>query len=669
MATFPNARPTRRRLVFLCGVGAVLITGVFAIFPPSFHDRLDNAAYDILVRAAHTKPPGGRVVIVDVDERSLSTIGQWPWRRDLIGGLIDRLREMGAATIAFDIVFAEPDRYGDPDGLTPHPRATAHATFDQALATTLRKGRVVLGYAMRFDDAAAEGSECLLHPVSPALLHMGEDTGDTPYFHATGAVCNLSLLARAAGSTGFMNAAPDPDGILRRVPLLIELDGAVYPSLALAAVMAATDSRDLVVRIANVNAASLIVGNHIVPVDGRANALLRYRGPKQTFPYVSAADVMNGRVPAKTLQDKIVLVGTTALGTREVVATPLDTLFAGVEVQATVADNLLQQDFNSRSQLGTALDGIVVLGLGIAVAMLVANTGTLSGLLGSAFSIAALWYAAVWVLSTTGVFVSPLMPTLGVIAALAVMTLTKFAIERGRADTAGRERTNAQRLMVQTLLSLTETRDAETGRHSRRTQEYVRLLAEQLSTHPEYQPYLTRERIELVSSLAPLHDIGKVGVPDHILNKPGVLTPDELAEMQKHPEYGYEVILKAEGRVGVRDDAILAVAKDIVYTHHERWDGTGYPRRLRGKEIPVEGRVMAVVDVYDAATTRTLYRSPMSHHDAVQFIVERRGTHFDPAVVEAFLGAAPRFQMVSAENDQPGETVKVGMVSDGRRSH
>ena len=231
------------------------------------------------------------------------------------------------------------------------------------------------------------------------------------------------------------------------------------------------------------------------------------------------------------------------------------------------------------------------------------------------------------------------------------MTLVNFAVEHGRADTAGRERTNAQRLMIQTLLSLTETRDAETGRHSRRTQQYVRLLAEQLSTNPEFRDYLTPERIDLVSSLAPLHDIGKVGVPDHILNKPGALTPEELTEMQKHPEYGYQVILKAEGRVGVRDDAILAVAKDIVYTHHERWDGTGYPRKLRGTEIPVEGRVMAVVDVYDAITTRTLYRPPMSYDDAVKFIIERTATHFDPAVVQAFVDVAPRFKIVSAENN------------------
>jgi len=629
--------------VFLCGTGAVIITAVLAVFQPRVLARLDNAAYDILVRAADARPTTGRVVVVDVDERSLSAIGQWPWRRDLIGDLIDRLREMGAATIALDMVFAEADRYGE-------PVASKH-TSDEALAATLRKGRVILGHAMRFDDAPFKLDACVLHPVTPAILHTGDEPEDVSFFQATGVVCNLPLLSNAAGASGFMNAAPDEDGILRRAPLLIELDGRVYPSLALAATMAATGGRELALRIANVNSASLSINDNVVPVDGRANALVRYRGKKRTFPYVSAADVMIGRVPPGTLQDKIVFVGTTALGTREVVATPLDTLFAGVEVQATIADNLLQRDFIHRAQAGTALEGLVVMVLGVMVTALVATTGTSIGVIGSAISVGALWYFAAMLLGTTGTFVSPLMPTIGVAAALAVMTVAKFTVERGRADVAGRDKTTAQRLMIQTLLSLTETRDAETGKHSRRTQQYVRLLAEQLSLHPSYLDYLTPERIELVSSLAPLHDIGKVGVPDHILNKPGALTPEELAEMQRHPEYGYEVIRKAEGRVGVKDDEILSVAKDIVYTHHERWDGTGYPRKLRAAEIPVEGRIMAVVDVYDATTTRTLYRPRMSHDDAVKFIVARSATHFDPAVVQAFISVAPRFQILSAENE------------------
>jgi adenylate cyclase len=455
------------------------------------------------------------------------------------------------------------------------------------------------------------------------------------------------MLAEAAATSGFLNAAPDSDGILRRVPLLAELDGRVYPGLALAAVSAATGARDIALRITNVNASSLTIDNRTVPVDGKSNLLLRYRGKKRTFPYVSAADVLTDQVPAGALRGKIVFVGTTALGTREVVATPLDTLFTGVEVQATVADNLLEQDFVHRSALGTILESLVVLVLGIAMAVLVAGTGIASGLIGAAGSVAALWWGTEWLLSTRGVFISPLLPTIGVLAALAVMTLAKFTIERGRADSANREKTSAQRLMVQALLSLVEVRDAETGRHSCRTQQYARLLAEQLARQPDFRAYLTRERIDLLSSLAPLHDIGKVGVSDRVLNKPGALTPEELTEMRTHPALGREVILRAEARVGVRDDATLEMAKDIVYTHHERWDGTGYPQGLRGTAIPVAGRVMAVVDVYDAAHARALYAKSLSHDATVELIVRGKGTHFDPAVVDAFLSVAALFKSAS----------------------
>ena len=637
----------RRRLVFLCGVVPVLAAAVLGVLRPTSLARLDDSVYDILLRSTPTKGPRQNVVIVDVDDRSLSTIGQWPWRRDVVGKLITRLRNAGASVIALDIIFAESDRYGQPgDSEERSPGRTA-TTPDAALAGALHEGRVVLGYGLTFDAAPRPQRPCVLRPVGIVVVQPPDERGYEPLFHATGAVCNLPVLAGATAASGFLNAAPDSDGILRRVPLLAELDGRVYPGLALAAVVAATGSHDMELRIANVNASTLTMDNRTVPVDGKGNLLLRYRGKKRAFPYLSAADVLTDQVPVGALRGKIVFVGTTALGMREVVATPLDTLFAGVEVQATVADNLLEQDFIRRSAIAGILGTLVVLVLGIAIAVLVAGIGIASGLIGAAASVAALWWGTVWLLSTSGVFISPLSPTIGVLGALAVMTLAKFTVERGRADDASREKTAAQRLMVQALLSLTEVRDAETGRHSRRTQRYARLLAEQLATQPDFRAHLTRERIDLLSTLAPLHDIGKVGVRDHVLNKPGVLTSEELAEMRKHPVLGRDVILKAEARVGVRDDATLEMAKDIVYTHHERWDGAGYPQGLRGTAIPVAGRVMALVDVYDAVRARTLYRKCLSHDDTVEFIVGGKGTHFDPAVVDAFLSVAALFESAS----------------------
>ena len=632
----------RGRIVFLAGLVPVALTAIFAVYRPAFFPRLDDSVYDVVMRSSRIQPPGKRVVIVDIDERSLMELGQWPWRRDVIGDLITRLRDMGASVIGLDVIFAESDRLEIPE---------SEVTPDDLLADVLRPGKVLLGYGLTFDQAGRERTDCNLHPVTVAVLHPPEESGQAPYFHATGAICSLPILAQAAGASGFLNAAPDADGILRRVPIIAELDGRIYPGLALAAVRAATGSRDMTLRVLNVNASMLELDNLVVPLDGRGNLLARYRGKKGTFQHLSAADILNNRLPPAVVRDKIVLVGTTALGTREVVATPLDTLFAGVEVQATITDNLLEQTFNRRSSLGSVLDFQVVVVFGLALSILVAVAGVIPGVIGGVLGITGLWTGSVWLLSTKGLFVSPLFPTIGIASGLAMMTFAKFVVERRRAETAGRQRTDAQRLMVQTLLSLTETRDAETGRHSRRTQLYARVLAQELSKNPDYSDYLTPERIDLLSRLAPLHDIGKVGIPDHILNKPGPLTPDEMVEMKKHPVLGHEVILKAEQQVGVYDDATLAMAKDIVYTHHERWDGTGYPRGLQGELIPIPGRVMAIVDVYDAAVTRTLYRRTMSHEDTLKFIVAGKGTHFDPAVVDAFVGASAVIEHVSREEN------------------
>jgi CHASE2 domain-containing sensor protein len=632
-------KPSSRRLILLCGLVPTLAVAVLSLVRPAFLTRFEYSAYDRLVRAATPKAPDSRIVIVDVDEPSLSTIGQWPWHRDTMAVLLGNIRALGAATIGVDVIFAEPDRG---EGEDRHP--------DAALAHTLRDGRVVLGYALRFDGEPNEpgaGNRCVPNSLGLAVVQSRDD--DDPYFNATGAVCSLPELTAAAGAQGFLNAAPDADGILRRAPLLLHFGEGTYPSLALATVAALTGTRDVSLRVEDANTTTLVVNGKHVPLDGKSNLLVKYRGRKHTFPYVSAADVMRGGVAPGAFAGKLVLVGTTALGTREVVATPLDTVFAGVEVQATIADNLLQGDFIGRPAHATVLEAQLVLVLGVLITLLVRRAGSAWGAAGAAVMLIAAWGGASALLSTSGAFLSPLYPSLGLAAAFAAVTVAGMTAERRRADRAGREKADSQRLMVQTLLSLTGIRDAETGKHSQRTQRYARALATQLATHQAFQRELTPDRIELFASLAPLHDIGKVGVPDRILSKPGRLTHDEMQEMRRHPEYGRDVIEKAEREAGVHDDVALTLAKDIVYTHHEKWNGQGYPQGLRGAAIPIPGRLMAVVDVYDALTTRRVYRMPVSHDEAVAIIAETSGTHFDPAVVEAFLEVSAVFEELSAE--------------------
>ena len=363
-------------------------------------------------------------------------------------------------------------------------------------------------------------------------------------------------------------------------------------------------------------------------------------------------DVLKNTVDSGRFTKKIVLVGTTALGTREVVATPLDTLFAGVEVQATVADNLLQQDFVHRPEHGTALETQTVLAAGIFSALAVGWLGLAWGALLVTALLTAIWITAIAAMSAGGAFFSPLFPTVGLTSALAAMTVARYAIERRHAVRADHEKATSQRLMVRTLLSLTETRDADTGRHSRRTEKYARALATTLAANPRHRAYLIPERIDLFASLAPIHDIGKVGVPDRLLNKPGSLTAEEFAEMRKHPVYGRDVIVSAQRDAGAVDDEILTMAKDIVYTHHERWDGSGYPQGLRGNDIPIVGRVMALVDAYDAMMTRRPYQAPLTHDAAVNIISAGRGTHFDPDVVDAFVSISADLARLSADGDR-----------------
>jgi HD-GYP domain-containing protein (c-di-GMP phosphodiesterase class II) len=637
------ARAESRRFVLLCGLAPAILTVALVVYRPRFVAQIDYRAYDILLRSSAVRPPDGRVAIVDIDDRSLSAIGQWPWRRDRVAELVARLREQGAAAVALDVIFAEPDR-SDTAAADPSP-------WDANLAGALLEGRVVLGYALTFAGTDSGRSDCVLHPLGIPVVQSQD--GADPMFRAEGAICSLPVLARAAGSSGFLNAVPDFDGILRRVPLLIEYQGNTYPSLGLAAVLAATGAKPVALRVKNENTTALELTTGRIPLDGRGNLLVRYRGAKRAFPYVSAADVLAGKDAAGVFNNAVVFVGTTALGSREVVSTPFDTRFAGVEVQATVADNLMTRDFLSRGEHALTLEVVTVLALGIAITLLVARVGLPLGTIAGVVFLAAVWLLTRWQLAARGNYLSPLFPIMGMMASLGAATLARIAQERRRADRAGRETDMAHRLMVRSLLSLTAVRDADTGRHSRRIQQYSRVLAEELSRHPAFREYLTAERIDLLSSLAPLHDIGKVGVPDHLLNKPGLLTPDEYQEMKKHPAYGLDVITTAQRDVGASEDQILSMAKDIVYTHHEWWDGRGYPRGLKGSAIPVAGRLVAVVDVYDAMTARRLYRQPVSHDEAVQLIVEGKSTHFDPDVVDAFVRIAANLRGAGLERERP----------------
>ncbi len=196
------------------------------------------------------------------------------------------------------------------------------------------------------------------------------------------------------------------------------------------------------------------------------------------------------------------------------------------------------------------------------------------------------------------------------------------------------------------LAHLAETRDPETGNHIRRTQQYVQQLAVQLQHQPRFAATLSDRYIELLVRSAPLHDIGKVGIPDVILQKPGPLTRPEWQIMQTHTVLGSEAIDLAE-RDAVQPVEFLTLAKEIARWHHEKWDGSGYPDKLAGEAIPLSARLMALADVFDALISKRVYKAPLSLSAAREIIVEGRGHHFDPDIVDAFLAGFDEFKAIA----------------------
>ncbi len=204
-------------------------------------------------------------------------------------------------------------------------------------------------------------------------------------------------------------------------------------------------------------------------------------------------------------------------------------------------------------------------------------------------------------------------------------------------------------VIIEAMGEMAEYRDPETGSHIHRTREYVRLLAETLISEGLFADQLTPDYIELLRKSAPLHDIGKVAIRDSILLKPGKLTFEEFEEMKEHTTFGEEVISNLEQMAG-QQTSFLKCAKEIAGSHHEKFDGSGYPRGIVGNNIPLAGRIMAIADVYDALISKRVYKSAMTHDQAMSIMLEGKGSHFDPLMIETFLHVEPLFNEIATKN-------------------
>lgn len=647
-----------RRPVLICGLIIAMLLNVYFFFQPGLLNWANSRIYDtLLVSIPHTAP-STLPVIVDIDDESLKQFGQWPWPRYKVARLLEKIQALGARSIALDMTFPEPDRTS-----LEHLQNQIENDFnirldmsavsenlkdnDTLLAETLSKGPFILGYKFNFDSKSPHTTDCRLHPAPVFVIRPEGVTDDqTPLHAARGVLCNINPLAQAVTHSGFINATPDLDGTLRRVPLLIVHKDKIYPSLALAAILKAFGSEQILLRASIYGGQSIIFDNHVIPLDEKGNLLIRFRGPENTFLHISAAKILAGQPLKKEITDRIVFIGTSATGLRDFHATPFDPLYPGVEAHAAIVDNIIQGDFVSRPQWLRGVELILGCIVGILSAMLLAYGRAVWSISAFIISTLLLWGGSGLLLSSRGLFISPFIPLSIFAVNFSFLSAVKFWWAEWVGKKRAQELAMVQAVTLETLAMVIETRHTETGGHVKRTQYYVKHLAEYLQNDKKYRPMLDDETIELLFRSSPLHDVGKVGVPDTILKNPGKLTKEEFEVMKNHTVYGKQIFDEAETKLG--QNSFLSIARTIAYSHHEKWDGSGYPRGLKGESIPLYGRIMAIADIYDALISERLYKAAMPHKDAVAYIEERSGIELDPAVVNAFINRKTAFRQVAA---------------------
>lgn len=646
------------RALFAIGIGFAMLLGLLGLLRSPPVERLDHWLLDAFVRLTAREVPARDTLVIDIDDVSLSAVGQWPWPRYRIAALIERIAAEKPAAIALDILFPEADRAsltsiqqtfkrdfgvemsfsGVPSGLLDN---------DGYLGSVIARAGVVGANYFYFDHAGA------VNGAPARSVEIGGRTELLSVKTASGALVNAPAIASQTVATGFVNSQGDADGVLRRAPLLIRHDGVLHPNLALAALLRAHGSPAAQVE-ATGNGPVLRVAALRIPIDESGLATMRFNGGPGAYRSIPALDVLGGGLKRSDVEGKIVFVGTTAVGLNDFHTTAVDPRFPGLKVQSAMVENMLHDGFvRMPSWAGGAVFAACLLS-GALVAMIFVFAGaTLPIVAGHLALAAALFATSAWLFARDGLFVSAAAPLFVVATLFVAFLVARYALEKRRARVWLTQLENARKVTMESMAAVAETRDPETGAHIKRTQHYVRVIAQELRRSGLHPDVLTDAYIDLLFLSAPLHDIGKVGVPDHILLKPGRLTPDEMVTMKQHAEFGRKIIFSTAQ--GIEGDNFLVIAGEIAATHHEKWDGSGYPLGLGGEDIPLSGRIMAVADIYDALISRRCYKEPYSHVLATTLMTEMRGTTFDPAVLDAFFRIESRIKEIAIRYKDPEE--------------
>jgi adenylate cyclase len=411
---------------------SVLVTSfsliaVYLFFPQTLQ-TFDNRLRDYMFVLRGEIPQTNDVVIVDIDETSLKQIGQWPWSREVLSDILMNLTNAGVGVVGFDIVFAEEDR------TSPHKIMNKYnvvlenlPNYDAIFAQTVAQTPTILGYQFELNDSKYIEKKA---PNIPAIfIERNRNLQQDFVINAKGTILNIPLVQDNAYSSGFFNNVPDPSGIIRSVPLVIRYDEQLYPSLALEVIRAAYGINKVFVNYNELGVSDIALGELHIPTDRHGRMIVNYRGKDKTFKYLSAVDILNNNFKKEDIEGKVVLIGTSAAGLFDLRATPLESVFPGVEVHANVIDTILQGDFLQMPSWATGADmvHIVVLILGMFFIIIYTNIYAMPFVVLSMIGLDA--YFLYHTLFSNGIILNILFPLVAIIASSIVAVLVNYFFE------------------------------------------------------------------------------------------------------------------------------------------------------------------------------------------------------------------------------------------------
>jgi HD-GYP domain-containing protein (c-di-GMP phosphodiesterase class II) len=618
-------------ILFICLVYFLVIYGGFV-------QAVDYKVYDGIKKIVdlNQQKKKSSVIIVDIDEKSLEALGQWPWSRIVLANLVQTIQKAHPASIGIDIFFPEEDKTSPKQILAFYQKFFSTKVEFQGLSTDLYDNDKVFAQVLQqsnvtlpvYLNSFKNHDNCIFpNQIQPI---------DFPTFlHDTRIMCSIPMLQKSASSVGFINAKIDNDGILRGTRLFRRYKKEMVPSFGLANLMSVDPLK--------------IQGNTFFILGstfktGKDSYVLLNFYKNEHYKSISALDLLLGKVDMQSLQGKFIFIGASALGLYDRYTVSLSKNLPGVFVHATLIDNIINNDLihsvDSFKIWNLAFSFLICLYLltgiiqrkylHVLIVFLVSN---LIVILGYTYFLKQGLYLFL------GYFLTPLE------IFFFLISLSSLFLAYKERKSFFENLTKAHSSTLDSMALVAETRDIETGAHIKRTKEYIKLLADYLYKQGFYKDILTKYYREFLYRAAPLHDIGKVGIPDAILKKPARFTPQEFEIMKTHTTIGKD-ILENSMKENEEND-FLKIAYNIAYYHHEKWDGSGYPCGLKKEEIPLEARLMALSDVYDALISRRCYKEGFSFEESEKIILEGKGTHFDPLLIDAFIVLKDEFKAIS----------------------